>query len=215
MIETVIFDFGGVLLDLDFERTFSELAALTGVDFDPSLTDDQAFTTIYHKYEKGLITDEVLIWNIQRLSKRSQDPRQIVKAWNAMLLGWDPERFGMLEVLRDSYKLLLLSNTNHLHIQWVRRDLKVHHSITDFEDRFFDKVYYSYEVHHRKPDASIYDYVTSDACLNPATTLFIDDSLVNVEAARECGWHAILHNPHQQDITEAIDGYIVGASSLK
>jgi putative hydrolase of the HAD superfamily len=213
VIETVIFDFGGVLLDLDFNRTFSELAAVTGVDFDPSLIHDQAFTTIYHNYEKGLITDEVLLWNIQRLSQRSQDPRLIVQAWNAMLLGWDAERFGMLEVLRQRYQLLLLSNTNHLHIQWVRRNLKVGHGITDFEERFFDKVYYSYEIHHRKPDASVYDYVTRDAGLNPATTLFIDDSPVNVEAARKCGWHAVLHDPHQQDITEAIDGYIMGCGA--
>lgn len=208
MIETVIFDFGGVLLDLDFDKTFSELTKVTGVDFNSSLDLGDAFTSIYHNYEKGLITDEVLLWNIQRISKRSQDPREIVTAWNAMLLGWEDERFGMLEVLRQRYRVLLLSNTNHLHIQWVRRDLKRNHGIIDFEERFFDHVYYSYEIHHRKPDASIYDYVTKDAGINPTSTLFIDDSPANVEAARLYGWHASIHDPAQQDITEAVDGYI-------
>lgn len=214
MIDTIIFDFGGVLLDLDFARTFLALKDVTGVDFSEDLQPTDPFSEIFFSYEKGLITDEALIWNIQRVSVKSQDPRKIVAAWNAMLLGCNSERFAMLESLGQQYRLLLLSNTNHLHIQWVRHDLKTQHSITDFEERFFDKVYYSYEIHHRKPDVSIYEYVTNNAVLDISKTLFIDDSMPNVTAAKAYGWQAVQHHPQVQDITEAIDGYLVQANAV-
>lgn len=208
MIKTVVFDFGGVLLDLDMDKTFKNLSEVMGKTIHGSSQDGE-FYEFYIKYEKGEIKDETLLWNIQRLSTTDPHPRDIVKAWNAMLLGWNPERFEMLKSLRANYQLILLSNTNHMHISWVLRDLKQNHGIQDFENAFFDQVFYSHHIHYRKPDLEIYDYVTKKAQLDPSSTLFIDDSLPNIEGARQYGWKAQLHNP-KNEIVQEISSYLKG-----
>lgn len=209
MTDTIIFDFGGVLLDLNFERTFEELSRLTGIDISSALEAEHPFSRIYLAYEQGLINDETLLWNIQKITPHNLDPRLVVDAWNAMLLdGIQPDVFDMLLELREKHRIYLLSNTNHMHISWVHRYLRRHHQITDFENRYFDRVYYSYKIHLRKPDQAIYDYVANDASLNLGTTLFIDDSEANVLSAREAGWRAVLHDPSDQHIKKAINDYL-------
>lgn len=207
-MEAVVFDFGGVLLDLDMDRTFKALTELTNVSISMEQWDTAPFFDHYRKYEKGLINDETFIWNIQNLANGDPDPRSVVRAWNAMLLGWNPDRLEMLLELRKSYRVFLLSNTNHLHIQWVLQDLKHNHGVTDFDNAYFDKAYYSYKMHMRKPDAEIYQAVTKQAALLPAKTLFIDDNADNVAAAKAYGWQAVVHDPHKWDIVDAIAHYL-------
>lgn len=216
MIDTIIFDFGGVLLDLDFDRTFTQLEQVMGLPLPTDLDQDHDLIKHYLRYEQGLITDETLIWNIQRMATHAIEPRAIVTAWNAMLLGWNPARLDMLLALRKRYRVLLLSNTNHMHIQWVRRDLYRNHGIRDFEATYFDKVYYSFEIHCRKPDTAIYDYVSRDADLAKASTLFIDDNAANVDAGRAHGWQSVQHDPAQHDIIDVIEDYLehIGSRSL-
>ena len=206
MIKTIVFDFGGVLLDLDMQRTFDRLSEVMGTTIKGNIRDGK-FYDHYIKYEKGLIKDETILWNIQRLSTTNPSPRDIVSAWNAMLLGWNPRRFDMLRNLKEQYQLILLSNTNHMHITWVLRDLKTNHNITEFESTFFDQVYYSHQIHLRKPDLDIYDFVSRKSSLDPTTTLFIDDSLPNIESAKLYGWKAQLHDP-QIDIIDSIHSYL-------
>lgn len=206
MIETIVFDFGGVLLNLDMQRTFDELSKVMQVDIKGAYEDGE-FYDHYLKYEQGRMNDETLLWNIQHLAKTDPSPRDIVNAWNAMLLGWNPARLDMLLELRKKYNVLLLSNTNNMHISWVLRDLKRTYGIVDFESTYFDKVYYSHKIHLRKPNQEIYEYVSRDAALDPKTTLFIDDSPVNIDAAQVHGWYGQVHNP-KNDIIDCIDKYL-------
>jgi glucose-1-phosphatase len=99
----------------------------------------------------------------------------------------------MLERLAKKYTLYVLSNTNQTHIDWVHEDLKKNHHISEYEQRFFTKVYYSHEIHLRKPDVEIYEYVLQNANLNAAETLFIDDNYDNVQAAQSIGIQVIHH----------------------
>lgn len=112
-----------------------------------------------------------------------------------MLLGWQTYKFALLASLRKNFRVYLLSNTNELHLDWVYNDLLANHGITDFETRFFDKAYYSHQIHCRKPDADIYRYVTEEAGLIPHETLFIDDLAVNIAAAADEGWHTCHFDP--------------------
>ena len=201
MIKNIVFDFGGVLLDLDYELTFAELAEVTGV----SMTFDDIPAHIFKVmlgYEKGEINTETFLWHLQKEStKLTPQPDKLIKAWNAMLLGWNPKRFDFLTALRKDYKIFLLSNTNKLHIEWVLRDLKKNHNISDFATRFFDHVYYSHDMKMRKPEEAIYNTVIHKSGINPSETLFIDDNKSNVDAAISAGWNAVLHDPK----TEIID----------
>ena len=194
-IQNIVFDFGGVLLDLDYTQTHDAMRKILGFEFIPA-TFAAETTKFLNEYEIGKINTETFIWNLQRLAKKEVPIGQdVIKAWNAMLLGWQPAKFDFLLSLHKKYKTYLLSNTNELHLTWVLNDLKKHHNIVDFDATFFDKTYYSHLIGMRKPDSQIFEFVTQDAGLDPEETLFIDDLEVNTLAAKVPGWNVYQHDP--------------------
>ncbi|MFZ1706158.1 MAG: HAD family phosphatase [Saprospiraceae bacterium] len=195
MIQNIIFDFGGVLLNLDMQKTYSALSNLLKIPLEyPDVPED--IRHLVWSYETGKINNESFIWQLQQ---RCPNPKpqgyDVIQAWNAMLLGWEKQTFPFLEKLKKKYRLFLLSNTNVLHIEWVRQDLKLNHAIVDFEAKFFEKAYYSYDIQKHKPDPKIYQYVLDDARIIAEETLFIDDNLANIMAAHELGIHVYHHDP--------------------
>ena len=201
MIRNFIFDFGGVLLDIDMQRSYEELSKLTGKNLDyPHVPKE--IRDIVFRFETGNLGIENFIWHLQhQCAEPKPQGLDIIMAWNAMLLGWDNRKFKFLTELRGKYKVYLLSNTNALHLDWVHQDLKKKHGISDFEKRFFDKAYYSFEIGLHKPDPEIYRHVLNDAGLDPDETIFIDDALVNVQAAVRLGMHVYHHDPHKDLLT--------------
>lgn len=158
--------------------------------------------------EKGEMKPETFMWNIQKHSNNEiSQPHKILKAWNAMLLGWNPERLPWLERQNKRYRTFILSNTNQIHIDWVRKDLKANHDVTDFEDKYFEKVYYSHDMGVHKPYVEIYEQVIADSNLDPKETLFIDDTPANIVGAKKAGFHAVLHNP-ELEIKDMLEKYI-------
>ncbi|MFT4533964.1 MAG: HAD superfamily hydrolase (TIGR01549 family) [Saprospiraceae bacterium] len=207
MIKNIIFDFGGVLLNLDQELTFSELSEVTGIPMTSEDIPAHIFKVLLG-YEKGEINTETFLWHLQKESTTLiPQPDRLIKAWNAMLLGWDPGKFDFLLELRKDYKVFLLSNTNELHIEWVLRDLKKNHNITDFDTRFFDRTFYSHKMKMRKPEEQIYRTVIEETGVNASETLFIDDNKNNVSAAISAGWKAILHDA-KTDIIDQLPTYL-------
>lgn len=195
MIKNIIFDFGGVLLDLDMQRSYDALGKLTGQSYTLE-TLPPAFKERVVAYETGKINTESFIWFWQNVCHPNvPQGDEIIRAWNAMLLGWQPEKFAFLERLRSHYRVFLLSNTNPLHLEWVKKDLKNNHGISDFESRFFDKVFYSHEMGLHKPDVETYKTVLRDSVLEASQTLFIDDNVLNVQSAASLGIHVYHHNP--------------------
>jgi glucose-1-phosphatase len=190
MIKNIIFDFGGVLIDLDTTRTGVALEAMTKI---PAAEIYSKHKELFDNYEKGETITENFMWNIQNLCDKVPQGFEIIQAWNAMIVGWNPAKLVFIEEVKKKYKTYLLSNTNELHIDYVRRDLVRNHQIEDFETKFFTKAYYSYEIKMRKPDLEIYNYVIKDAQINPSESLFIDDNLDNILAAREVGLFAYHH----------------------
>jgi glucose-1-phosphatase len=191
MIKNIIFDLGNVLIDIDFPRSEQMLKNILG----ESLLEDLKKINredIFLQYEKGNISEKEFVETLQSLGENIES-QQIIDAWNAMLIGFKPARFEMLERLAKKYTLYVLSNTNQTHIDWVHEDLKKNHHISEYEQRFFTKVYYSHEIHLRKPDVEIYEYVLQNANLNAAETLFIDDNYDNVQAAQSIGIQVIHH----------------------
>jgi putative hydrolase of the HAD superfamily len=101
----------------------------------------------------------------------------------------------MLKMLKVNFNVYLLSNTNELHLEWVHRYLRKTHDINDFEDRFFDKAFYSHQLGDRKPLPSIYKHIIDDTFMTPSLTLYMDDVQENIDVAESVGFKTYLVTP--------------------
>ena len=193
MIDNIIFDFGDVFINLDKPATFRELEKLGVREIPHALYD------CHERYEKGLISTSDFIAQVMTILP-GHEVRDLVKAWNAILLDLPQVRIDFLKRLRNSgrYRCFLLSNTNELHIESC-----VHELGSDLMTEFFglfDKVYLSHEINMSKPDPNI--FLISENSLIPERTLFVDDTLEHIQAAKSVGlqtWHLQVG---KEDITQ-------------
>ncbi len=207
-IKNIIFDLGNVIIDLDLEATDRQLEHLIGPDYN-QLRERSEVQRIFLDYEVGAFDETVFIERLRGIAGRNIGATDLIEAWNAMLLGIPAKRFEMLEQLRSEYKVFLLSNTNATHVVWVDRYLQREHglSIAEFDDRFFDKPYYSHLIRERKPDLTCYEKVLKDGGMEAEQTLFIDDNRYNIEGAAKLGIQTCLH-PIGSEITDLIVEYL-------
>ena len=184
VIKNIIFDLGGVIMNIDFKKTEKAFADLGFNDFAQHMT-QYHITPLFQEYETGKINDDDFVKGIQQIAAKPIADNEIIHAWNALLLDFPPERIALLEKLRHRYRIFLLSNTNALHYNAFQQRL---HGLTGktLED-IFEKTYYSHTANLRKPDAAIYQLVLDENQLDPAETLFIDDTASNLGGAEEAG----------------------------
>jgi epoxide hydrolase-like predicted phosphatase len=183
-IKNIIFDLGGVIMNIDFKRTEKAFADLGFGDFAQYITQFH-ITPFFEEFETGKIDTASFIKGIQQIAGKPLTEKEIVHAWNALLLDFPPERIALLEKLKKQYRIFLLSNTNILHYEAFQQTL---FALTGkrLED-IFEKTYYSHAVNLRKPGAGIYQLVINENKLNPAETLFIDDTASNFSGAEQTG----------------------------
>jgi FMN phosphatase YigB (HAD superfamily) len=194
-IKTIIFDFGDVFINLDKPAIERELFKL-GVPETISLD-------MYHiasEYEKGLISTEDLIAHFNEKFPNIAT-LDFIKAWNSIILDFPEYRLEFIEKLskESNYQLILLSNTNDLHIEKVIENM----NLTRYE-RFkncFNKFYLSQEIHLSKPSPLIYEFVLNENNLKANECLFIDDLKENTDAAFKLGIHTWNLTPGQEDVT--------------
>jgi FMN phosphatase YigB (HAD superfamily) len=204
-IRNLLFDLGNVIIDLDIPATENALRALLGPHMQSSFARNEQFG-ILRDYELGLLPEAEFFAGFRELAGSPVPDEVIRNAWNALLTGIPQPRLHMLETLRRDYQVFLLSNTNYTHLQWVYEYLERTYGITDFDTRFFDKPYYSHEIHLRKPDAEVYQYVLQDAGILGSETLFIDDNASNIEGAAECGLQ--VHHHSRGTIEDILPGLL-------
>jgi len=195
MIKTLIFDFGDVFINLNKASTLIELKKL-GVT---SFTEKMLQFNI--QYETGQINTETFISSYLELFP-NQSGEQLSAAWNAIILDFPVYRLEFIEKLSKSkeYQLILLSNTNDLHIEKVIENMGL-----ERYERFkkcFDAFYLSQEIHFRKPNADIYKFVMNTHHLIPNECLFIDDTKENTDTAEELEIHIWNINPENEDIID-------------
>lgn len=184
-IKNIIFDLGGVLINLDNKLTERAFVDLGVKDFANYFGHGFA-ASFFKEYEIGKISDEEFINELRRLGNLDVPDSLIVKAWDALLLDFPKERIELLKKLRNKYRIFLFSNTNALHMVTVRKI---------FEDTFpnetldehFERTYYSNVLGLRKPDIASYLHITNENDLIPSETLFVDDALGNIEGANAAG----------------------------
>jgi putative hydrolase of the HAD superfamily len=201
-INTIIFDLGGVIINLDIPRTTRAFEALGAANFGESYS-QLAQTPLFDAFDKGLVSETVFFTNLKQQFDLPQPIAQLEQAWNAMLLDFPALRLEQLQDYKQRYNLFLLSNTNTTHVQAFEKTLWDSHKVANLQP-FFHKVYYSCDIGLRKPDAEIFEFVLADNGLKPEATVFIDDTLMHVEAARSLGIKAV-HLPKGEEFSAVLE----------
>jgi glucose-1-phosphatase len=187
-IRHIIFDLGGVLLNIDYNRTGQAFAALGIPDFHQMYSQLRQ-TPLFDDLEVGRIKKDAFVSALQQAAGIALSEADIIEAWNAMLLDFPLRRLQLLQQLRMHYDLILLSNTNEIHEAAFNSILTQAHGFSI--GMLFDKVYLSHRIGMRKPDTVVFRHILEENGLNAAHTLFIDDSLPNIEAANTLGIQTI------------------------
>jgi glucose-1-phosphatase len=184
-ITALIFDLGGVILNLDQNRTmeaFIQLGANT--------SHLQANRSLFNDLETGKISPDDFRQGLRSYLYNKVTTEEIDTAWNAMLLDLPVQRLQAIEKLKQVYRVYLFSNTNVIHLEFFYTYLQQHHPKLHWLS-LFDCVYYSCHIGKRKPHKEAFDYLLQDAGLQASSCLFIDDSKENLEGATQAGIHTL------------------------
>jgi len=188
-ISTLIFDFGGVLINLNLNQCILNLKKL-GVENVEQYLSNFGQKDFFLKYEKGLIGTEQFRDEIRKLTPKQLTDSEIDTAWCSFLCDIPREKLEMLKQLKKKYRILMLSNTNPLHIEVSAEGefLKTGNTRSDY----FDKCYLSYEMQMAKPDAEIFQAILDSEHLQPSECLFLDDGQKNIQQAINMGFQTYL-----------------------
>ena len=184
-IKNLMFDLGGVLLNIDYNKTADAFKKLGVLQFD-GLYSQHGANDLFESLEIGKISEENFYSTMQQYCKTGTTVQQIQIAWNAMLLDFRVESLKYVDGLKEKYNVFLLSNTNIIHHTAFTKLLQRETGLQSL-DSYFIKAYFSHEIFIRKPYPDTYKLVLEDAKINAAETLFIDDSINNIEGAKEAG----------------------------
>ncbi|MCB9062569.1 MAG: HAD family phosphatase [Halobacteriovoraceae bacterium] len=200
-IKNIIFDFGGVLIDIDYsltEKAFENLSALNFKDY----YSQHKQSSLFDSFETGKITAENFRVELISALKLPNDFTIFDRAWNAMLLDVPEVKLNQLQKLSSKYRLFLLSNTNMIHYDKFIQIIQTKQNFSTFEKNF-EKVYYSHIFGLRKPDHNAFLKILDENNLLASETLFIDDTFGHLSAAKELGIH-IHHHKTNRPLPEFI-----------
>ena len=193
MIRNIIFDYGGVIIDLDYNRMKQEFEKLGVKNFDEHFSQLRQ-TPLFDLLEKGKISEHDFRDEIRKQTGIPLTDEQIDFAWNSILGDIREEKIHFLTHFFSNHKIYLLSNTNFIHLKAITKYLLRNHGRVNL-DSLFDRVYYSCAMGMRKPEPGIFRKIMEDNSLKPQETLYIDDSPQHVEGARNAGLYAALYDP--------------------
>jgi len=196
-IDAIIFDLGGVIINLDVSRTISSFATLSGLSHKQivALTHSEEFLA----YERGKISDSTFRSFVKNQLGRDLTDAQIDNAWNAMILDLPASRIELLRELNTRLAVFILSNTNNIHISFVEQQVLAVHQINTFNE-LVRKDYYSHLMGMRKPEPEIFMKLIDENNLAINRTLLIDDNQQNIETAALLGLKTYLVPPNQLNL---------------
>jgi putative hydrolase of the HAD superfamily len=184
-IRNIIFDLGGVLVTLDRDnavRRFKE----AGLENAEDLLDPYHQKGIFLELEEGKLSQEEFYEAIRKEAGKYISNEAIDYGWFGFLKEVPEYKLEMLEELRKKgYKLYLLSNTNPIVMSWALSP--AFSSGGKSLDKYFDKLYLSYQIGCTKPASEIFEELFNDSGIAPAETLFIDDGRANIEMGKKLG----------------------------
>ena len=190
MIRAIVFDLGGVLIDLSFSSCVRSFQEVLGYGRITELLDLSHQKGIYGDMEAGLITADAFRAAVLRDSRPGCVPSDVDRAMAGLLIGMDPAKVTLLEELAEKYAIYGLSNNNE--ISTARMHEIFEENGLDWR-RVFRKEFLSYQMKMMKPSREIFDAAAAEIGLPPEEILFVDDSQKNVDGARAAGWQAVLY----------------------
>ena len=185
---TIILDLGGVLIDVDYHAAARAFAQEGFSDFE-TLYSKAKQDHLFDGFEAGAISPAEFRERIRRMLGKPLADARIDACWNAMLGHIPQERLDLVQRLKERFQVLLLSNTNAIHVPAFEAIVARENGIADFK-ALFNGAYYSCELGMRKPDMEVFQEVLRRHQSDPARALFIDDSIQHVEGAYRAGLHA-------------------------
>jgi glucose-1-phosphatase len=197
-IKNIIFDLGGVILDIDYQKTIDSFRKLGFQDFDTQYTQAKQ-NGLFDDFEIGKISSEAFISSLRIHLPENITETQIEAAWNAMLLDWKQDKIDFLKSIQSKYQLFLFSNTNSIHKKYFEQTLKEQIGLKSL-DELFTNSYYSHEFGKRKPHPESFQAILNENQIIAAETLFVDDSIQHIEGAKQIGLHTI--HLYQKSILE-------------
>ncbi len=200
MIKALIFDFGDVFINLDKQGTIKKTKELLGLDIiiEKKSKHNEAIFKVNDDYEKGLIsTDEFVSFYCDFFNTVTSD--QVITLWNSLIKDFPKHRLEFIKQLKKEkqFELILLSNTNELHINYIKEHVPFYEEFKSC----FDKFYLSHEIHLRKPNADIFEFVLNESGLQPEDCFFIDDTKQNTKAAEKLGIRSWNIDEQSEDVT--------------
>ncbi|MFH0893022.1 MAG: HAD family phosphatase [Bacteroidota bacterium] len=184
-IKNIIFDYGGVIINIDFLKSMKAFS-------DMGLSNPEELLTLYtnaplfDNLEKGKITPAQFRDELRKLFINPVTDEELDAAWNELILNMPQHRLDFLLKLKTKFRTFLLSNSNVIHYDYYLKKLQTENHVNSFE-ALFEKAYFSFDLGMRKPDAEIFLHVLNQQHLIPEETLFIDDSKTNTDAAAALG----------------------------
>lgn len=188
-IKNIIFDLGGVLLNIDYNAPIATFEKMGISGFDNFYSQAKQ-TDLFDRFETGEIKPDEFRAEIKKHTHQTVSDQQIDLAWNSLLLDLPPARIELLRSLKNNYSIYLLSNTNEIHVTEFEKNLIQQFGTHPFKEIFI-KYYYSCRMGKRKPNTDCFLQVINENNLVPEETLFIDDSLQHIEGAKKTGLHTI------------------------
>ena len=184
-IKNIIFDLGGIFIDIDYNATREAFIKIGIVNIDELYQQDYV-SILFEDLEIGAISENDFYDGLRKICKLPLTNQQIKAAWNKMLGNFWIDRLQFAEQLKEKFQVFLLSNTNSIHYKAFQKIFS-HQYPTDNIENYFHQTYYSHEIGLRKPNTGSYLKIIQDQNLNITETLFIDDTLKNIEGAKLLG----------------------------
>lgn len=197
--DAVILDLGGVILNIDYNRTVEAFKQLGFPNFETQYSKLQQ-SGLFDRLETGHISEEDFIAELKTVIPHAA-PRQIIDAWNALLLDFPEGRIETVQHIAAQFPTFLLSNTNSIHYQAFNHTLHQQTNVSDIK-ALFNKAYLSHEIQLRKPNKEAFQLIIDEHQLDPTRTLFVDDSPQHIEGAQRLG--ILTHHMTDGDTLEAL-----------
>lgn len=201
MIKNIIFDYGNVIFEINFKRAQAAFAGLGITEIDNFFA-HKGHDQLFDSFEVGGISPDDFRNGIRKAANNPNlTSHQIDEAWNSLLIGVSANNHEVLLAVKEKYRTFLLSNNNQIHYEWIINYLQRDFQLNNY-DNHFEKAYFSHLMKLRKPNANIFEQVISENNLNPAETLFIDDSPQHIAGAKQLGLHTLLMNVHPEQLAD-------------
>lgn len=189
-IRNIIFDWGGVITNIDFNATIEAFNKL-GVDKFEEHYCKSHQSILFQDFEVGKLSPDEFRESFRLTIHPGISDEKLDEAWFAMLKDTPVQNIELITNLKSRYRIFLLSNTNEIHVDYYNEIFKKQFGLKTGLRDLFEKAYYSHEIGYRKPSLESFQYVINNAVLSPSETVFIDDSLQNIKAAEEVGINSL------------------------